>query len=246
MDSQNFIEVENLDVRFTVYRSRRHSLREAIFRTLLLRDEKVDIAALQDLSFSVRRGDSLGIIGKNGSGKSTLCLVLSRILTPTRGRVEVAGKVSALLSLGAGFQTDLTGRENIFLQGAFMGHRLSDINERYRAIVEFSELGEFIDMPVRTYSSGMLARLAFSIAASIEPEILIVDELMGVGDLAFQQKSAARMKELIRQSQGLVVVSHNMETIRSLCSQVIWLERGRLIAQGPPADVIPRYEASVS
>ncbi|NMB75089.1 MAG: ABC transporter ATP-binding protein [Myxococcales bacterium] len=244
MDAANLIEVENLDMRYRVYRSRRHSLREAVFRTLLLRDERVDVWALQDVSFSVRRGEALGIIGKNGSGKSTLCLILSRILSPTRGRVDIAGRVSALLSLGAGFQTDLTGRENIYLQGAFMGHRIQDIDARFREIVEFSELGEFIDFPVRTYSSGMLARLAFSIAASIEPEILVVDELMGVGDLSFQEKSAARMNELIHKSQGLVVVSHNMDTIRSLCSKVIWLERGRLVAQGRAEDIIPRYEAS--
>lgn len=244
MDGANLIEVENLSMRFRVYRSRRHSLREALFRTLLLRDERVDVWALQDVSFRVRHGEALGIIGKNGSGKSTLCLILSRILLPTRGRIDIAGRVSALLSLGAGFQTDLTGRENIYLQGAFMGHRIQDITARFQEIVEFSELGESIDFPVRTYSSGMLARLAFSIAASIEPEILIVDELMGVGDLSFQEKSAARMGELIHKSQGLVVVSHNMSTIRSLCSQVIWLDRGRLIAAGRPDDVIPRYEAS--
>ncbi len=243
MNSQNVIEVRNASVCYRVTRSRRRSLREAVFRTLLRRDEVIDIWALKDVSFELERGGSLGVIGDNGAGKSTLCLLLSQIMAPTSGAVEVAGRVSALLTLGVGFQPDLTGRDNIFLNGIYLGYTRAQIEEKYEEIVEFSELGEFIDLPVRTYSSGMRARLAFSIAGSIAPEILIIDELMGVGDRKFQQKSKARMKEIISECQALVVVSHQMNTIRDLCSQTIWLDKGRIVAQGPTQEVVERYES---
>jgi ABC-type polysaccharide/polyol phosphate transport system ATPase subunit len=164
-------------------------------------------------------------------------------MAPTSGRVDVAGKVSALLTLGAGFQFDLTGRDNIFLNGIYLGFTDAEIREKYDEIVGFSELGDFIDMPVRTYSAGMRARLAFSIAASIKPEILILDELMGVGDRKFQQKSKARMKELIAESRALVVVSHQLDTVRYLCAQTLWLDKGRIVAQGPTEEVVSKYES---
>jgi ABC-type polysaccharide/polyol phosphate transport system ATPase subunit len=226
-----------------VYKSRRRSLREALFRSLLRRDELVDVWALRDVSFNLVQGGSLGVVGDNGAGKSTLCLLLSQIMAPTSGSVKVEGKVSALLTLGAGFQADLSGRDNIFLNGIYLGFSNQEIQERFDEIVEFSELGEFIDLPVRTYSSGMRARLAFSIAASIRPEILIIDELMGVGDRKFQQKSTARMKEMIAESQALVVVSHNMATIRELCSRAVWLDKGKLMAEGPTEEVVSQYES---
>jgi len=243
MSRENFIEVRDVSMRYRVPKSRRKSLRESVFRKLLRRDEIVDVWALKDISFDVGPGESLGVIGDNGAGKSTLCLLLSRIMAPTSGTVEVAGKVSALLTLGAGFQWDLTGRDNVFLAGIYLGFKMEEIREKFDEILEFSELGEFIDMPVRAYSAGMRARLAFSIAASIRPEILIIDELMGVGDIRFQEKSTARMKELIAESQVLVVVSHNMATIRSLCSRVIWLDQGRIVALGPAEEVVSKYES---
>lgn len=243
MNSDNAIEIKNAGVCYRVHKSHRRTLREAVFRSLLRRDEVLEIWALRDVSFDLEKGGSLGIIGDNGAGKSTLCLLLSQIMTPTVGSVEVAGRVSALLTLGAGFQHDLTGRDNIFLNGIYLGYSRSEVQEKYEEIVDFSELSDFIDLPVRTYSSGMRARLAFSIAASIRPEILIIDELMGVGDRKFQQKSTQRMREMIAESQALVVVSHNMSTIRDLCSKVIWLEKGRMLGQGPVDEMIERYEA---
>jgi ABC-type polysaccharide/polyol phosphate transport system ATPase subunit len=243
MRPENIIEVQRVSLCYRAYRSRRRSLREALFRFLLRRDELVRTWALRDVSFSVRRGDSLGVIGANGSGKSTLCLILAQILRPTSGRVEVAGRVSALLTLGAGFQGELTGGDNIFINGVFLGLRLEEVKVRYQEIVDFSGLQEVIDMPLRTYSSGMRARLAFSIAAAVEPEILIVDELMGVGDRRFREKSTERMKEMVARSRALIVVSHSMDTIRSLCSHVILLSHGRLTAQGPAEEVIREYEA---
>jgi ABC-type polysaccharide/polyol phosphate transport system ATPase subunit len=170
-------------------------------------------------------------------------LILSKIMTPTAGTVEVSGKVSALLALGAGFDTDLTGLDNITLNAVYMGYRLDEVRELYNDIVEFSGLGDAVRMPVRTYSAGMRARLAFSIAQSVRPEILIIDELMGVGDRKFMDKSTARMHEMVDQCEALVVVSHNMETIRSLCSRVVWLEQGQLVAAGPTDEVIAQYEA---
>jgi len=244
MSERPVISVRHVGMRYRTYRSRRRSLREALFRSLLRRDERVDIWALEDVSFEVARGEALGIIGANGAGKSTLCLLLAQIMTPTEGQVVIDGQISALLTLGAGFQQDLTGRDNIFLSGIYLGHRMEDIRGRFNEIVAFSELEEAIDLPVRTYSTGMRARLAFSIAASIQPEILILDELMGVGDLKFQKKSAARMKELIAASKALVVVSHSMSTIRSLCTRAVWLDAGRLVAEGPVEEVVARYESS--
>jgi len=243
MKDGNIIEARDIGMLYRVHKSRRHSLREALFRSLLGRDELVEVWALKNVSFEVGRGESLGIIGDNGAGKSTLCLLLSRIMDPTAGEVDVAGRVSALLTIGAGFQSDLTGRDNIFLNGVYMGFATDEIRSRFDEIVEFSELGEFIDMPVRTYSSGMRARLAFSIAASVRPEILIIDEVMGVGDRKFRKKSQARMKEIIGESKALVVVSHSMATIRDLCSRVVWLEKGKLAAQGPVDEIVAKYEA---
>ena len=244
MSESPVIKVQGASVRFRTYKSRRKNLREAIFRSFLSRDERVDIWALKDVSFQVARGESLGVIGANGAGKSTLCLLLSQIMAPTEGQVLVDGQVSALLTLGAGFQFDLTGRDNVFLNGIYLGHSMEQMRAKYKEIVDFADIGDFIDMPVRTYSSGMRARLAFSIAATIQPEILIIDELMGVGDLKFREKSTAKMKELVDNSKGLVVVSHSMGTIRSLCTCAIWLDKGRLMAEGPVEDVIAKYEAS--
>ncbi len=243
MSGQAVISVEAASVCFKVYKSRRRSLREAMFRSLLRRDELIEVWALREVSFQLNRGESLGIIGDNGAGKSTLCLLLSQIMEPTAGKVTVDGKVSALLTLGAGFQGDLTGRDNIFLNGVYLGFDLGLMRAKFKEIVEFSELEDAIDLPVRTYSNGMRARLAFSIAATIQPEILIIDELMGVGDQKFQKKSRNRMKELISQSKALVVVSHSMPLVQDLCSRVVWIDQGRVVAEGPTDEIVERYKA---
>jgi len=242
MNRDHVIEVSNVSMCFRVPRSKRRTLREAVFRSMLRRDEIVEVWALRDVSFAVRRGEGFGIIGSNGAGKSTLCLLLSQIMEPTSGTVQVDGQVSALLTLGVGFQGDLTGRDNIYLNGVYLGLTLDEIRSRQDEIIAFAELADSIDMPVRTYSSGMRARLAFSIAQAVRPEILILDELMGVGDISFKKKSTERMKQLISESKALVVVSHSMGTIRELCSRVVWLERGRLVAEGPTEEVVSRYE----
>ena len=197
--------------------------------------------ALKDVSFEVRPGQALGIIGPNGAGKSTILKVLTKILKPTRGRCEVRGRVGALIELAAGFHGDLSGRENIFLQGAIMGMRRAEIARRFDEIVEFSGIAEFIDTPVKRYSSGMNARLGFAIAAHLDPDVLLIDEVLAVGDFAFQQKAFDRIREIVSRDIPVVVISHQLDRIASLCSQAILLDHGAIVHQGAPADCIAAY-----
>jgi len=197
--------------------------------------------ALRDVSFEVRSGDALGIIGPNGAGKSTILKILSGILRPTSGRSLVRGRLSALIEVGAGFHPDLTGRENVFLNGAILGMRRKDIAARFDEIVEFAELAEFIDTPVKRYSSGMYARLGFSVAVHVSPEVLLVDEVLSVGDMAFQAKCQRKMHEIERSGATIVFISHNLPAVAALCSQVVVLHHGSVIAWGPAADAISRY-----
>ena len=242
----NIIVASNVGVYFKQYKSRRRTFREAVFRTLARSDEVNYFWALRYLSFEVKEGESLGIIGSNGSGKSTLCLMLSKILAPEEGTLQVSGEVSALLTLGAGFQGDLSGRDNIFINGILLGLHEKEVREKMGEIIEFSELGDFIDAPVRTYSSGMKSRLGFSIASTLNPDILILDEVLGVGDQSFKVKSSNRLMDMIEQSRAVIVVSHNMNTIRRLCTRTIWLDRGKLMADGPTKDVVRQYCYSTS
>ena len=200
--------------------------------------------ALDDVSFEVPRGEVCGVIGRNGAGKSTLLKLLSRITTPTHGRIEIRGRVGSLLEVGTGFHHELTGRENVFLNGAFLGMTRREIRQKFDAIVAFAEVEKFLDTPVKHYSSGMYIRLAFSIAAHLEPEILIVDEVLGVGDAAFQKKSMDVMREVARRGCTCLVVSHNLPTITNLCSRALLLQCGRLVANGPTAEVVQQYLAS--
>jgi homopolymeric O-antigen transport system ATP-binding protein len=197
--------------------------------------------ALKDVTFEVRPGQALGIIGPNGAGKSTILKVLTKILKPTRGRCEVRGRVGALIELAAGFHGDLSGRENIFLQGAIMGMRRAEIARRFDEIVEFSGIAEFIDTPVKRYSSGMNARLGFAIAAHLDPDVLLIDEVLAVGDFAFQQKAFDRIREIVSRDIPVVVISHQLDRIASLCSQAILLDHGAIVHQGEPADCIAAY-----
>ena len=203
-----------------------------------------DLKAVDDVSFEIKKGEVVGIIGHNGAGKSTLLKVISGILKPTDGELEVHGNIVPMLELGSGFDHDLTGRENVFLNGAILGYTEEYLKAKYDEIVAFSELGKFIDVPIRNYSSGMLMRLAFSIATVVQPEILIVDEILAVGDAAFQEKSKARMLELMSGGTTVLFVSHSLEQIREMCDRVIWLEHGNVKMIGPTKEVCDAYQAS--
>jgi lipopolysaccharide transport system ATP-binding protein len=197
--------------------------------------------ALHDVSFAVGRGDALGVVGGNGAGKSTLLKLLGGILRPTHGAVRVDGRLSALIEVSAGFHPDLTGRENVFLYGTILGMTRRDIRSRFDAIVAFSGLEEFIDTPVKRYSSGMFARLGFAVAAHVDPDVLLVDEVLAVGDVVFQRRCMARMHEALRQGTTVLFVSHNLRAVAELCSRALLLERGRVAADGPAAQVVQTY-----
>jgi lipopolysaccharide transport system ATP-binding protein len=197
--------------------------------------------AVRDISFAVGPGEALGIIGPNGAGKSTILKLLTRILRPTRGRAEVRGRAGALIEVAAGFHPDLTGRENLYLQGAIMGMRRAEITRKFDEIVEFSGVGEFIDTPVKRYSSGMNARLGFAIAAHLDPDVLLIDEVLSVGDVAFQEKCVAHMRAMLARGVPLVFVSHNLSAVTSLCTRAIVLARGQLVFDGQPADAVREY-----
>jgi len=242
------IVFDNVSKKFR--RGERHdSLRDLVPALLrgALRRRSADVLesdefwALRDVSFEVQPGEALGIIGSNGAGKSTTLKVLNRILKPTRGHASVRGRVGALIEVAAGFHPDLTGRENVFLQGAIMGMSRADIAARFDQIVEFAEIPEFIDTPVKRYSSGMNARLGFSIAAHLQPDVLIIDEVLSVGDMRFQEKCVRRMEEFLRQGTAIAFVSHNLSAVRQLCSRALMLKRGAIAAFGPAEEVIADY-----
>jgi len=201
-----------------------------------------EFEALKNVSFDVKRGEVVGLIGHNGAGKSTMLKVISGILKPTEGSVTVRGNIAPMLELGSGFDFDMTGRENIFLNGAILGYSEEFLKSKYDEIVEFSEIGQFIDVPLRNYSSGMIARLAFSIATVVVPEVLIVDEVLSVGDAAFQEKSYKRMMELMHGGTTVLFVSHDLNQIRSMCSRVVWLDHGQVKMFGDTKAVCDVYQ----
>ena len=248
------IRVENISKRYTIAsaRDRHDTLRDQVMdgvRTLLhprrrSRAGREIFWALRDLSFEVNQGDVVGIVGRNGAGKSTLLKILSRITEPSSGRAEIYGRVGSLLEVGTGFDHELTGLENIYLSGAILGMRKTEIDRKLEEIVAFSEVGQFIDTPVKRYSSGMYVRLAFAVAAHLEPEILIVDEVLAVGDAAFQRKCLGKMGDVAGEGRTVLFVSHNMAAITRLCRLGIWLDRGQLKEVGPADDVVARYFAA--
>lgn len=199
------------------------------------------IWALKDVSFEVKQGEVVGIIGRNGAGKSTLLKILSRITKPTQGRVTIAGRVGSLLEVGTGFHPELTGRENIYLNGAILGMRRAEIDRKFDEIVAFAEIDQFLDTPVKRYSSGMYVRLAFAVAAHMETETLVVDEVLAVGDAAFQKKSLDKMGNVSRGGRTILFVSHNMNAVRALCPQALWLLKGRLVRSGPTEAIVQEY-----
>jgi len=240
------IQIENLSVRYRVPMERIPSLKEYTIRRLKRNLAFQDFWALHEVTFQVAHGEFFGIIGPNGAGKSTLLKVIARVLHPTTGRVRVRGRVCPLLELGAGFDPELTGRENILLNGTILGFTRRDLESRQNRIIEFAGLRDFIDAPLRTYSSGMIARLGFAIVTDQNPDILIIDEILSVGDAEFQEKSTKRMSEFLNSGTTIILVSHRLEDIQRFCQRVIWLQRGRLEAEGDPDSVIRKYKGRVS
>ncbi len=241
MENRVAIRFDQVNQRFRLIHDRPDSFREAFVRKFRSLGKYEDFYALRDVSLQIRGGESVGIIGRNGCGKSTLLKIIVRVYKPTSGRVEVEGRVSALIELGAGFHHDLTGRENIVVNGALLGFSRREMKEKYRDIVAFAELEEFIDTPTKQYSSGMLARLGFAVATEVDPDILLVDEILAVGDEPFQHKCLERMNNFHRQGKTTVFVSHDMGLVQSLCDRVLLLDHGHLHADGPPEQVITRY-----
>lgn len=235
------IDVEHVSMRFRMANDKLNSLKEYVVTIAEGRLKYEDFLVLDDISFHVQKGEVIGIVGKNGAGKSTLLKIIAGILQPTEGRVQVNGNIVPMLELGAGFDQELTGRENIFLNGAILGYSKAFLESKYEEIVWFSELESFIDMPIRNYSSGMMMRLAFSVAAVVEPEILIVDEILSVGDEGFQNKSRARMLELMGGGTTVLFVSHSIDQVEEMCNRVIWLEEHKIKMQGEANQICQEY-----
>lgn len=237
--SKNAIEVNSLSKNFRLYHERNRYIKAAFLRGRRARYE--EFIALNDVSFDVPHGATLGIIGSNGSGKTTMLKCLTGIYTPEHGSIKIDGKVAALLELGAGFHPELTGSENIFLNGAILGMTKKDVELKFDEIVEFAGLEKFINTPVKNFSSGMVVRLGFSIAAHVEPKILLIDEILSVGDQDFQRKSTEKIEEFRREGRTIVVVSHSLGLVQQLCKKVIWLDKGKIRQAGLAADVISAY-----
>ncbi|MHA6483030.1 ABC transporter ATP-binding protein [Paenibacillus sp. strain BS8-2] len=235
------IELTNVTMKFKMANDRITSLKEFLIKKITRKLEYKNFVALNDVSFAIQTGEVVGIIGNNGAGKSTLLKVISGILKPTEGTAVTKGTIAPLLELGAGFDTDLTAKENVYLNGAILGYSKSYLDAKYKEIIDFAELHEFVDVPIRNFSSGMTARLAFAIATLVQPDILIVDEILSVGDTRFQIKSSQRMKELISSGTTVLLVSHNIQQIQELCSRVIWMERGTVRMIGNTVEVCNAY-----
>lgn len=235
------VELQDVSISFRLSSDKVLSLKEFVTRKLSGKLAYTEFQALKGISLNVYRGEVVGIIGRNGSGKSTLLKIISGILKPTSGSVICQGNIVPMLELGSGFDMDLTGRENIYLNGAILGYTEEFLNVKFEEILAFSELGQFIDVPIRNYSSGMLMRLAFSVATMVEPQILIVDEILAVGDEAFQRKSRARMMELMSGGTTVLFVSHALEQIREMCDRVMWLDDGEVRMIGPANEVCDQY-----
>jgi ABC-type polysaccharide/polyol phosphate transport system ATPase subunit len=240
------IKAENVKMEFNLNKERTDNLKEYVIKFLKRELHYESFWALKGVSFEISKGDKVGIIGLNGAGKSTLLRIIAGVMKPTEGRIKVNGSIVPLLAIGAGFDPDYTGRENIFLKGALLGYTRRFLEEKFDEIVDFSELEEFIDVPLKNYSSGMNARLAFSIATMVEPEILILDEVLSVGDAKFQQKSREKMRSLLNEGATVLFVSHSTQQVRKICDKAIWLEKGKLMTYGPVDEVCDDYEKFIS
>ena len=241
---QKIIEVNNVSIKFKMTKEQIFSLKEYFIKFIKRQLEFEEFNALTDISFSVNKGDILGIIGYNGAGKSTMLKVISGIMKPTNGSIKVDGVISPLIELGSGFDMELTARENIFLNGYILGYSKKFIKEHFNEIVEFSELSEFLDVPVKNFSSGMVARLGFAIATIVKPEILIVDEILSVGDFKFQEKSEKKIKGMLLSGTTVILVSHDIAQIEEICTKVLWLEHGRVKGYGNTKEICDAYKNS--
>jgi ABC-type polysaccharide/polyol phosphate transport system ATPase subunit len=241
-DSENAVIVDNVVQRFRVIHERPDTLRELFAKFFRQEVHYHDFEAVNRVSVTVRTGEMLGIIGHNGSGKSTLLKIIAGIYRPTSGKVTVNGSVAPLLELGAGMHTELTGRENILLNGLLMGYSKREMSQREERIIDFADLGDFIDVPVKQYSTGMYMRLAFSVATEVDPDILVIDEILSVGDLAFQEKCFDRLKRFRQAGKTILLVSHSMQDVKAQCDRTILLDGGRLIFDGDPEEAVSLYK----
>lgn len=245
MDSRNAIEVRNMYKQFKVQYDKANTLKDKIL--FWNRENRKEVhKVLNNINLNIKKGESVALIGTNGSGKSTLLKLMTKIIFPTSGTIETNGKLTSLLELGAGFHPDFTGRENIYFNASIFGLTRKDIDSRIDEIIEFSELGEFIDNPVRTYSSGMYMRLAFSVAINVDAEILLIDEILAVGDQHFQEKCFAKLKELRDSGKTIVIVSHSLDTVKKLCRRAVWIYKGEIRLDGDPTYVINQYLKQVA
>ena len=237
------IRIKNVSMKFNMDIEKDFSIKQAFINFFTKKKKKKTeyFWALKNVTFSINKGDVVGLIGSNGAGKSTLLKVVSGVMKPTSGKVEVDGVISPMIELGAGFDQNLTARENIYLNGAILGYSKKFLDSKFDEIVEFSELKDFLDVPVKNFSSGMTAKLAFSIATIVDPEILIVDEILSVGDLRFQEKSKNKMMEMIKGGTTVLYVSHSLESIKELCNKVIWLNHGQIVKMGDTKEICDEY-----
>ncbi len=241
---ENAVELKNIEMHFNMSKERLDSIKEYFLRLVKGKLMFEDFVALDNVSFNIEKGDVFGIVGLNGSGKSTILKVISGILTPTKGSVRTVGTIAPLIELGAGFDMELTARENIYLNGSVLGYSKKFMDEKFDEIVDFSEMREFLDAPMKNYSSGMVARIGFAIATITKPDILIVDEILAVGDFHFQEKCERRINEMINDDTTVIIVSHSIEQIERLCKHCAWLEKGKLKMLGDALEVCNAYKNS--
>ena len=244
MENQEIITVDHVSMRFSLASEKIDSFKEYVIKSIKRQLSYDEFWALKDVSFSINRGDALGLIGLNGSGKSTMLKVIAGVLKPTKGTVTVRGSVAPLIELGAGFDMDLTATENVYLNGALLGYSRHEMEKHYNNIVEFSELHDFMNVPVKNFSSGMISRLGFAIATIGTPDILIVDEVLSVGDFHFQEKCQNRIKNMLDKGTTLLFVSHSISQVESLCNKIVWLEKGNVKMFGDAKEIAEIYSAS--
>lgn len=242
MNSENAVELRNIEMHFNMSKEKLESLKEYFLKFMKRQLYFEDFVALDNISFDIKKGDVFGIVGLNGCGKSTTLKVISGILKPTKGTVETCGTIAPLIELGAGFDMELTARENIYLNGSVLGYSKKFMDEKFQEIVDFSEMHDFLDVPMKNYSSGMVARIGFAIATVTTPDILIVDEILAVGDFLFQQKCEERINKMMNDDTTVIIVSHSIEQIERLCKHCVWLEKGKIKMIGDTKEVCDAYK----